>query len=116
MRDGVQVNGLRIAQARHALPRDTTRPVSQAKFAEMIGLHTVSVNRLERGKARASLDTLGRISSVTGLPIQHFLITSDTAAHPARDKVRDAVDNLVDALMEAAGEARLRAPVSESAA
>lgn len=99
MKDGVQVDGVRIAQARQALPRDTKRPISQAKFAEMVGLHWVTVSNLERGKARASLNTLTKISNITGLPLEHFLVTDGVRTAGKAERTLDEIENLAEALM-----------------
>lgn len=60
-----QVDGLKVALARHALPRQKpNRPVSQAGLASMVGCHWVTVSNVERGRHKnMSADLLFRFAN-----------------------------------------------------
>lgn len=62
MAKGQAVNGLRIAQARLALPGAP----NQREFAERIGIHWVTQSNIENGKAKVSLELLEKIAKETG--------------------------------------------------
>jgi len=72
MKTGIAVDGLKVAKARAALPHVDGREVSQVRFAEMLGVHAVTMNRIESGKARVSLELLERIAAATGKPRDSF--------------------------------------------
>ncbi len=65
MAQSYQVDGARVGQARQAVVKDG-RPLKQVEAAELLGLHPVTLNRIENGKARVSLETLERIAALTG--------------------------------------------------
>lgn len=69
MAKGLKVNGMRIAQARMSLPG----PPSQAAFAAELGIHWVTQNRIENGKANVSLELLERIAEATSTTREHLL-------------------------------------------
>lgn len=66
---GMAANGLRIAQARLALPG----PPSQAEFARTVGIHWVTQSNIENNKAKVSLELLERIAEATGTTREHLL-------------------------------------------
>lgn len=74
---GHRVDGLKIAKAREALGRGKKVRMTQAKFAERVGIHLVTMNRIENGKANVSLDLLEKIAAETGHPREHFLADGD---------------------------------------
>jgi len=63
---GLEVAPHRVAQARAALTDERGKPMSQAEFARVLGIHGVTLNRIENGKANVSLDLLERIAEKTG--------------------------------------------------
>lgn len=102
MPKGMRPNGLRIAQARLALP---DKP-SQAEFAKRIGIHWVTQSNIENGKANISLELLERIAEVTGEKREHFLTgASDDDAEAALPELialsRDESDLLVELMARA---------------
>ncbi len=60
------VNGARVGQARQALRNDEGRPMKQVEAADALGIHVVTLNRIENGKAPVSLDLLERLAAFTG--------------------------------------------------
>jgi transcriptional regulator with XRE-family HTH domain len=46
---------------------------SQASLAEMVGIDTVSLSRIERGKTSASLSTLEKIAECLDIPLSSLL-------------------------------------------
>jgi ribosome-binding protein aMBF1 (putative translation factor) len=58
--------GRRVKNAREAMG------LSRQEFAEKIGMHRVSLSRLEAGKLKPSFDTLCAISEVTGKNVGWF--------------------------------------------
>lgn len=72
-REGYVVDGVRLAQARQALPAGGGKPVTQADFAALIGVHRVTLTKIENGDARVSLDLLERIVAKTGQSREWFL-------------------------------------------
>lgn len=70
---GHTVNGLRVAQARLALPGSP----SQAEFARRVGIHWVTQSNIENGKAKVSLELLERIAAETSETRDHFLGVDD---------------------------------------
>lgn len=59
--------GLRIAELR------TERGLSQRKFALILELDRVTLNRIESGKGNPTLGTLERIAEGLGLSLQELL-------------------------------------------
>jgi DNA-binding XRE family transcriptional regulator len=92
MAPGLEINAVRIAQARLAMPKENGRPVSQAKFAEKLGIHWVTVSNLERGKTKPSGETLAAICRVTGKPVEWFTGAAQEVQAPGADPFRPGVD------------------------
>lgn len=70
---GHRVDGLKVAQARLRLKGSP----NQREFAERLGIHWVTMSRIENGKANVSLDLLERIAAETGHKRDHFLAVED---------------------------------------
>lgn len=73
---GHRVDGLKVAKARQALGKNGNR-VSQVEFARRIGVHPVTMNRIENGKANVSLELLEKIAAETKKRREHFLAEDD---------------------------------------
>jgi transcriptional regulator with XRE-family HTH domain len=59
MREGIQLDGVRVAAARQALPGFNGRSyLRQSEFADVVGIHPVTLNRIENNKTKVSLETL----------------------------------------------------------
>jgi len=89
-RFGHRVDGLKVARARESLGANGHR-VTQAEFARRLGVHVITLNRIENNKARVSLDLLERIADQTGKQRGHFLSDDD-------DEESDPVADLVKAI------------------
>ncbi|HXH35233.1 MAG TPA: helix-turn-helix transcriptional regulator [Plantibacter sp.] len=61
-----QVDGMRIGQARQAVLTEDGKPLKQVEAAERLGVHPVTLNRIENGKAKVSLELLERLALLTG--------------------------------------------------
>lgn len=85
---GRQVNGLRVAQARLALP---DRP-SQAEFARRLGIHPVTQSNIENNKAKVSLELLEATARETGTS-REYLLGAD-AEDEEESQVFDPLDEL----------------------
>jgi len=108
MPKGIKANGLRIAQARLALP---DRP-SQAEFARRVGIHWVTQSNIENNKANVSLELLERIAETTGKSRDHFLGEDDDEEAASMPPLTFDRDSLLDVLIEALQAARERGPVA----
>lgn len=97
-RKGHAVDGLKVAQARLALPGQP----SQAEFARRLGIHWVTQSNIENGKAKVSLELLERISEETGQRRDSFLLPEEEeASQPLRrDRDADLFDALADVVAE----------------
>jgi transcriptional regulator with XRE-family HTH domain len=89
-RFGHRVDGLKVARARESLGGNGLR-VTQAEFARRLGVHVITLNRIENNKARVSLDLLERIADQTGKQRDHFLSDDD-------DEESDPMVDLFNAL------------------
>jgi transcriptional regulator with XRE-family HTH domain len=102
MAPGLEINAVRIAQARLAMPKENGRPVSQAKFAEKLGIHWVTVSNLERGKTKPSGETLAAICRVTGKPVEWFTGAAQEVQAPGADPFARALTEMLVLALERA--------------
>lgn len=84
---------MRVAQARLALTGEDGRQVTQDELADLVGVHRVTMNRIEAGTARVSLDVLEGLSVALGRSREWLLgdpeLTDELAL--ARDRVASAL-------------------------
>lgn len=73
MERSFQLDGVRVARARAILKDEDGRHLTQAAFAGLVGLHLVTMNRIENNKARVSLHVLERIADLTGRSREYLL-------------------------------------------
>jgi transcriptional regulator with XRE-family HTH domain len=111
MKTAYEIDGLRLAQARHALPGK----VSQAEMARRCGLHAVTMNRLENGKqVNVSRETLEVLSLKLGRSSDWLCgkdpTSDETQASARREAIEVVARELVDALMGALEEVKSAAP------
>jgi transcriptional regulator with XRE-family HTH domain len=68
MAEGIQLDGVRVAKARQNLPGFNGRTyLRQSEFAEVIGIHPVTMNRIENGQAKVSLETAEKLCRALGV-------------------------------------------------
>src|SRR3954466_4408525 len=96
-RHGYRIDGLRVAQARQRI-QVAGKPITQAAFAERVGIHWVTMNRIENGKANASLELIERIAEETATT-REYLLGEDEEEEaapmaPPTDLFADAVERL----------------------
>lgn len=84
---------MRVAQARIALVGEGGRQVTQDELADLVAIHRVTMNRIEAGTARVSLDVLERLSVVLGRSREWLLGEPDPIDELAlaRDRVASAL-------------------------
>lgn len=92
------IDGARLGQARQALTDENGKRLTQAEAARILGVHTVTLNRIENGKARASLELLERICELTGKS-RIWLLGEEEPVDPFevnRARLAVAVQNIAD--------------------
>lgn len=67
-----RVLAARIRRARRDIPHVNGKHISQATFAEKLGVHWVTVSNWERGKGVPSIENLVAIAEATGKPVAFF--------------------------------------------
>lgn len=72
-----RVLAARIRRARKDMPHQNGKAVSQATFAERLGVHWVTVSNWERGKGVPSIENLVAIAEATGKPVTFFTDDDD---------------------------------------
>lgn len=112
MKAGYEVDGLRVAQARHAILSSRGKPLTQAELAASVGVHHLTVNRIENGHARVSLETLERLTTVLNVTRDHLLGTESSVEAATRIQqeklIREALAPLEAALFEVVTQIRAR--------
>jgi transcriptional regulator with XRE-family HTH domain len=91
-----EIDGTRFGQARQILKDEDGKPLTQSATADKLGVHAVTLNRIENGKARVSLDLLERMSELTGKS-REWLLGEDEPVDPFeenRAKLTEAVNQL----------------------
>lgn len=73
--------GERIKAARLEMPYENGRWISQATFADKLGVHWVTVSNWERGKSPPTVRNIQAIATVTGKPLDFFL--AEEAGEPS---------------------------------
>jgi transcriptional regulator with XRE-family HTH domain len=116
-RAGYEIDGLRVAQARQALrpdgekrQRDDDATMTQGDLADLIGVHRVTLNKIEAGQRAVSLDTLERLAVRLGRSREWLLGEPETIDEfeLAREKMANALSEFssaVDLLQRAARDA-----------
>lgn len=106
-----------MAQARQALRSDGTPRVSaddlvmtQGELADLVGVHRVTLNKIEGGSARVSLDLVERLAAALGRTREHLLGEPETIDQfeLARERMANALAEFsvaVDLLKDAAATA-----------
>lgn len=74
--------GARIRRARREMPHENGRHISQATFAEKLGVHWVTVSNWERGKSPPTVKNVQAISVLTGKPLDFFLVPEAGEPNP----------------------------------
>lgn len=94
--DGYLVDHVRVAQARQALRGANGKPLTQRLAAERLDVHPVTLNRIENGKARVSLELLERMATLYGCTREHLLGASEQVdpIAAARNQVADALEKI----------------------
>lgn len=116
MRVGYELDGVRVAQARLALD-ERGKPMTQTRFAELVGIHNGTMNRIENGKARVSLETLEKIVTLTGRS-REWLVgdTSTDREAEQRQAIVQALAPLAEALLLVAREVAAASDTTAKAA
>lgn len=113
MADGIQLDGVRVAQARQKLPGFNGRTyLRQTEFADQIGLHPVTLNRIENNKTNVSLELAERLANALGVT-REWLQGADDPYELARVKMGQALADFNEAvdLLKNAAAATGQAPV-----
>lgn len=90
MRRGQQVDGLRIARLRV----EKLNSITQADFANRVGVHWVTMSNIENGKARVSLETLERIAGELGVRREELLADDEDEEAAAMPSTRSLAEDL----------------------
>jgi transcriptional regulator with XRE-family HTH domain len=96
------VDGARVGQARQALRNDQGKPMKQVEAAEALGIHAVTLNRIENGKAPVSLELLERLVELTGRS-REWLLGQDDQVDPIlanRDRIARALAKIAEGFEE----------------
>lgn len=110
-----EIDGSRLGQARQALVNEDGRPMKQVEFARLLDIHPVTLNRIENGKSKVSLDLLDKIADLTGKTREHLLGEPENVdeVELARERVSNALAqmslalaDIVDVLYGRAAEAK----------
>lgn len=98
MREGIALDGGRVAKARQALKDGDGRYMRQSEFAELIGVHPVTMNRIENNKAKVSLETLELLCEQLSRSREHLMGLPEEIdeLNSARDRVAKALSKLAD--------------------
>lgn len=73
MATSFQLDGVRVARARAILRDNDGRALTQVAFAGLVGLHPVTMNRVENNKTRVSLSVVEKIATLTGRTREYLL-------------------------------------------
>lgn len=109
------LDGERVARARVALPvGEDGRQVSQDDLGGLVGIHRVTVTRIENGKAPVSLEVLERLSQVLGVSRSWLLGEPEQVdeLERAREKMARSLAEFSDAVDLLAGRLQTAAPAS----
>lgn len=90
---GYRVDPVRAAQARLDKKGTDGRPLKQAAAAKLLGIHPVTLNRIENGKARVSLELLERMVKLYGQTRAWLLREPETvdAVEASRERIANAL-------------------------
>lgn len=109
----------RLREAREAM-REHGRPVSQERFAELLGVSRRSSGRWETGASAPHLKQLTRIAELTDRSVAWLLgedsISGSTLISGGQVPLADALTHMAEALLVAAQAARDSASTSPVAA
>ena len=99
---GYTVDHLRVAQARMALTGKDGEPLTQRAAAEeVLGVNPVTLNRIENGKAKVSLELLDRMAALYGVTKEWLLGEPEDADDV--EAAREALADSIRALHETTG-------------
>lgn len=99
MREGIQLDGVRVAKARQSLPGFNGRAyLRQSEFADVIGVHPVTLNRIENNKTKVSLETLEKLADALGRSREHLMGVPEEVDElvAAREQVAHALSKIAD--------------------
>ena len=69
-----RIDGLKVSNARLALPLENGRHISQRAIADRAGIHVVTLSNIERGAVtNTTLETIARLASVLNVAISDLL-------------------------------------------
>lgn len=112
MADGIRLQGVRVAQARQKLPGFNGRGyLRQSEFAEKVGIHPVTMNRIENDNANVSLEMAERLADALCVT-REWLQGEDDPYELARVKMGQALEDFnaaVNLLKDAATKAAAKA-------
>lgn len=102
VRTSYAVDGLRVAKARQSLIGRNEKPMTQGELADAVGVHRVTMTKIENGDANVSLDLLERLSSVLGQSREHLLGEAESVdqVEAAKAQIADALGKVGDGLEE----------------
>ena len=94
------LNGENVAKARLAILDDRERPLSQQELANRVGIHRVTLAKIESGDARVSLEVLERLAAELGKSREHLLGEPEQIDEfeRARERMADALDSFSEAV------------------
>lgn len=101
-----KVNHARAGQARVAtLDAEGDKPLKQVRAAELLGIHAVTLNRIEAGSARVSLELLERMCVLYGCTRAYLLGEPELVdeLEAARERIAGALTKVGSGLEELAG-------------
>lgn len=100
---GYTVDHLRCAQARLAVIGDDGEALSQVAAARLLGVHNVTLNRVENGNQRVSIDLLERMVELYGRSREWLLGEPEQVDEfeLARERLQNAAVKIADGLEEA---------------
>lgn len=90
MRYSIDALGNRIRNERNK------RNLTIEEFAELIQVSSSYLGLIERGERHVSLNTLIQISESLNIPIDHFLLTSDSEPSDRTKYLSTQIENLTD--------------------
>lgn len=94
---GIAIDPLRAAQARLAVEEDG-KPLTQVAAARKLGVHQITLNRVENGKSPGSVDLLDRMVELYGVSREWLLGEPDEidAVELARERMANAMSKIGD--------------------
>lgn len=118
---GHVINATRAGQARAATIGDDGKPLSQRAAADLLGVHPVTLNRIEGGKYRVSTDLLERMTQLYGQSRDWLLGVEGEDLDAlnkalARRQLTAALEVLADVLFDVAVERGAARPTKSKAA